>query len=200
MKKILLIIITLSLIYLLYNTVTNGMEIGSLKIPSYHTIQEGNIELKSKIDALDNLIKKDYQTAQANVKNAQRDFNNKKESYEELASTATNEQLEAAMKEEEYLLDYLWILVGNYANDNDVKFLMNVNDDEEYTIDFDVTGRYISIINFIYDLASDPELKFIIDNIQLEGGSNQNVITKGKFTVSGVNVVTKAKNNSETIR
>ncbi|MBQ9314763.1 MAG: hypothetical protein IJ220_07230 [Clostridia bacterium] len=193
MKKILLILITIALVYLVVNTVTNGMEIGNLKIPSYSEIQRRNQELDTKIASLDNLIKSDYEKKKNEVASAKADFNVKKQSYDSLAANATDEQLEAAMKNEEYLLDYLWILVGNYANDNNVKFLMNVNDDEEFTIDFDVTGRYISIINFIYDLANDAELKFVIDNIQLEGGSNQNEVTKGKFTVSGVNVVTKVE-------
>ena len=191
MKKILLILITAALIYMVYNTIANGMEIGSLKIPSYNTLQTRNTELDKKIAALDSLIKNDYEKKKNEVANAKADFNIKKQSYDSLAANATDQQLEAAMKEEEYLLDYLWILVGNYANDNGVKFLMNVNDDEDYTIDFDVTGRYISIINFIYDLANDTELKFVIDNIRLEGGSNQNEVTKGKFTISGVNVITK---------
>ena len=191
MKKILLILLTIAFIYFLVNTVMNGTTIGQYKIPSYQEIQDRNVELDKEIADLDSLIKTDYEKKKRNVANAKADFNMKKQAYDALAANATDEQLEAAMKEEEYLLDYLWIVVGNYANDNDVKFLMNVNNDADYTIDFDVTGRYISIINFIYDLANDPELKFIIDNIQLEGGSNQNTVTKGKFTVSGINVITK---------
>lgn len=191
MKKILIILITISLGYLVYNTISNGMEIGSIHIPSYKELQDGNANLNKKVADLDNLIKTDYEKKKSEVATAKADFNVKKQSYDSLAANATDEQLEAAMKKEEYLLDYLWIVVGNYANDNDVKFLMNVNNDEDYTIDFDVTGRYISIINFIYDLANDAELRFVIDNIQLEGGSNQNKVTKGKFTVSGVNVITK---------
>lgn len=205
MKKVILILITAVLTYLLFNTIANGMEIGKLKIPSFSQIQNDNKELDEKLKALDSLINNDYAQKVREEKSAETDFKNKKESYETLALNATDEQLEQAMKSEKYLLDYLWIVVGNYANDNDVKFLMNVNDDEDFTIDFDITGRYISLINFIYDLANDAELRFVIDNIQLEGGSNQNVVTKGKFTVSGINVITRAEdddvtNTEETIR
>lgn len=198
MKKILLILLTVALAVLLYNTITNGMEIGNLKIPSYADLQTNNAQLDKRISEVDALIKNDYAKKKSDVETAKNDFKVKKQSYDSLAANATDEQLEAALKKEEYLLDYLWILVGNYANDNDVKFLMNVNNDEEYTIDFDVTGKYISIINFIYDLANDSELRFVIDNIQLEGGSNQNIITKGKFTVSGINVITKAEEDTTT--
>ena len=191
MKKILLIIITCILIYLLYNTIVNGTTIGEIAIPSYSSLQAANADLDTKELALQNLIDTDYANKQKDVQRAMTEFNSRKRSYESLAANATDEQLEAAMKEEKFLLDYLWILVGNYANDNNVKFLMNVNEDADYTINFDVTGTYISVINFIYDLANDSELRFVIDNIKLEGGSNQNTVTKAQFTVTGINVVTK---------
>ena len=191
MKKLLLILIIGFLGYLTYNTITVGFEMGDLKIPSYKDIQNENNTLDVKISELDTLIDVTYAGKLKEVEQSKKDFNVKKQSYDALATEATDEQLEAAMREEEFLLDYLWILVGNYAEDNNVKFLMNVNHD--FTIDFDVTGSYISIINFIYDLTNDLELKFSVDNIQLEGGSNKDSVTKAKFTVYGINVVTKSE-------
>lgn len=193
MKKLLLILLIVVLGYLTYNTVTVGLEFGNLEIPSYKKLQADNVSLDNQISELDTLIDVTYSSKLKDVAQSKIDFNVKKQSYDVLAANATDEQLEAAMREEEFLLDYLWILVGNYAEDNNVKFLMNVNDD--YTIDFDVTGSYISIINFVYDLTNDPELRFLVDNIQLEGGSNKDTVTKAKFTVYGVNVVTKSEDN-----
>lgn len=190
MKKLLLILVIGTLIYLTYNTVSAGLSLNGFEIPSYKQLQSANTDLDNKISELDTLIDVTYSNKVRTVASAKTDFNSKKQTYDSLAANATDEQLEAAMREEEFLLDYLWILVGNYSNDNNVKFLMNVNDD--YTIDFDVTGSYISIINFIYDLTNDPELRFSVDNIQLEGGSNQDSITKAKFSVYGINVVTKS--------
>ena len=196
MKKLLLIFLIIALGYLTYNTIVNGMSIGELKIPSYRALQESNRQLDSKISELDTLIDVTYSRKLGEVATSKTDFNIKKQTYDSLAANATDEQLEAAMRKEEFLLDYLWIVIGNYANDNNVKFLMNTNDD--YTIDFDVTGSYISIINFIYDLANDSELRFAINNIQLEGGSNQDAITKAKFTVYDINVITKAEDDIRT--
>lgn len=193
MKKLLLIVLIIALGYLTWNTVTKGfqMEQFDLDIPSYIEIKNNNNKLDSDISDLDTLIDVTYSSALKDVANSKADFNVKKDSYDSLAANATDEQLETAMREEEFLLDYLWILVGNYANDNNVKFLMNVNDD--FSIDFDVTGSYISIINFIYDLTNDPELRFSIDNIELQGGNNQDATTKAKFSVYGINVVTKSE-------
>lgn len=198
MKKLLLGILICVLVYLTYNTVRYGMnfEFGSLKldVPSYKTLQDGNKNLDKQILELDSLIDSDYKRAKGEVETSKTSFNIRKQAYDSLATTATDEQLEAAMREEEFLLDYLWILIGNYAADNNVKFLMNTNTD--FTIDFDVTGSYISIINFVYDLANDPELRFTIDNIELEGGSNKDSVTKAKFKVYGINVITKVKDDS----
>ena len=191
MKKLLLIALIAVLGYFTWDTVTSGANLFDLSIPSYKHIEDSNKKLDAQQLVLDELIDKTYANKIKDVNNAKTDFKYKKQSYDTLAANATDEQLEAAMKEEEFLLDYLWIVVGNYADDNNVKFLMEVKEDD-FAIDFDVTGSYISIINFIYDLANDSELRFLIDNIQLEGGSNHDSTTKAKFSVSGVKVITKA--------
>lgn len=192
MKKIILVLIIGLLGFLTYNTVVNGTQLLGYSIPSYTQLGENNAKLDTEANNLKTLINTTYANEVGYVVSAKKKFNEQKQLYDSLAANATDEQLEAAMREEEFLLDYLWILVGNYADDNGVKVLMNVKDD--FTIEFDATGSYISIINFVYDLADDPELKFVIDNIQLEGGSNQDTVTKAKFVVYGVNVVTKTEN------
>lgn len=193
MKKVILILIIGLLGFLTYNTIVNGTQVLGYQIPSYKDLGENNAKLDSETNNLSSLIKTTYANEVGYVVTSKKKFNEQKQLYDSLAANATDEQLEAAMREEEFLLDYLWILVGNYADDNGVKVLMDVKEDG-FTIEFDATGSYISIINFVYDLANDPELKFVIDNIQLEGGSNQDTVTKAKFVVYGVNVVTKTEN------
>lgn len=193
MKKVILILIIGLLGFLTYNTVVNGTELFGYSIPSYKQLGEDNAKLDTETNNLTTLINTTYANEVGYVVSSKKKFNEQKQLYDSLAANATDEQLEAAMREEEFLLDYLWILVGNYADDNGVKVLMNVKDGD-FSIEFDATGSYISIINFVYDLANDPELKFVVDNIQLEGGSNQDAVTKAKFIVYGVNVITKSEN------
>lgn len=189
MKKLLLALLIVALGYLTYSTIANGTTLAGLTIPSYKTLTEKNTKLDSDIADLSKAINIDYSVAITSVASAKTKFNSAKQEYDSVAANATDEQLEAAMKEEEFLLDYLWIVVGNYAEDNNVKFWMNTA--ENATLEFDVTGTYISIINFVYDLSNDPELRFVIDNIQLEAGASKNTVTKAKFTVEGITVVTK---------
>lgn len=189
MKKLLLALLIVALGYLTYTTIANGTTVFGLTIPSYKTLTEKNDKLDTDIADLSKSINIDYSVAVTSVASSKTKFNKAKQEYDSVAANATDEQLEAAMKEEEFLLDYLWIVVGNYAEDNNVKFWMNTA--ENATLEFDVTGTYISIINFVYDLSNDPELRFVIDNIQLEAGASKNTVTKAKFTVEGITVVTK---------
>ena len=105
-----------------------------------------------------------------------------------LAMTASEKEIAEANKIERYLLDYLWIKVGNYASDNDVKFKMTPNTNEQ-TLTFDITGKYISVINFIYDLENDLDLNFEINGIVIQGGSTSEIV-KANFNVEGIRVVT----------
>ncbi len=82
MKKILIILIAVVLLYLLYNTIVNGMEIGDLKILSYQEIQNANSDLDKKVSDLDSLIKDDYAKSKAEVESAKTDFKMKKQAYD----------------------------------------------------------------------------------------------------------------------
>ena len=85
------------------------------------------------------------------------------------------------------MLDYLWIKVGNYANANNIKVLINPTNDSE--LNFDVSGPYISVINFIYDLENDENLRFNLNGIKLASSTSEDT-TKANFSVDGVTVKT----------
>ena len=78
--------------------------------------------------------------------------------------------------------------IGTYANNSEIKVLINPNY-EAATIDFDISGQYIAVINFIYDLENDSELAFNIDNLVMQGGSSA-AVTKASFQVKNINIIT----------
>jgi hypothetical protein len=61
--------------------------------------------------------------------------------------------------------------------------------DADATLSFDITGSYVSVINFIYDIQNDTELNFKVDGIVVEGGSSDQIV-KANFVVKEVNVIT----------
>lgn len=195
MKKILLALVAIISIYGSFTALKNGYvglvtEKFSLKfeVPSYVQIQDEKAEFDSKVKQLENLNKSGIPNASGEVDTELRNYAEKKDAYEQLKSTADEEQIAEANKIKIYLLDYLWIKVGNYANDNAVKFKMTP-DAQNATLAFDITGSYISVINFIYDIQNDEKLDFKLDGIVIEGASSDREV-KAKFTVEDINVVT----------
>ena len=186
-KKLGLLIVSCLFIFAIYNVYQNGLTFGSVDALSYAKIKSKNDTLNSKISELNKLNGAEYSSAKAQLESARQVFNTKKNAYDALAASASAAEIAEANKREEFLLDYLWIKIGNYANANNIKVLINPTSDSE--LNFDVSGPYISVINFIYDLENDGELSFNVNNIVMEGTSSQSN-TKAKFSVSGVNIIT----------
>jgi hypothetical protein len=194
-KKIVLLVIVIISVYGSFTAFKNGY-VGIVndkielkyELPSYAQIQDDKSELDSKIKELKTLNASGIPNASGEVDTELKNYAQKKLIYEDLKATASREEIAEANKIRIYLLDYLWIKVGNYANDNAVKFKMTPNT-EESTLSFDITGSYISVINFIYDIQNDEELNFKLDGIVIEGASSD-IEVKAKFTVEDINVVT----------
>jgi len=176
------------LIYLIYIMINNGLQVSNIEILPYSEIISKSNEVKNKLSEINKLNKEDLISATNKVNEEIAGFTAKKTEYEDLEAKASKEEIAEANKKQEYLLDYLWIVIGNYANDNNVKFKMTT-DDVNLRINFDITGSYISIINFIYDLENDSNLRFNLNGIQLASSSSADT-TKASFSVDGVTVKT----------
>ncbi len=194
-KKLLLLILVIVGVYGFYTAFTAGyvgIQTGSLdwtiKVVSYDELKENKDKLDKDIRSLEQLNSSTLSEAVDSVKFEKANYENKKGVYDALAISASVEEIAEANKIERYLLDYLWIRVGNYANDNGVKFKMTPNS-ADATLSFDITGSYVAVINFIYDIQNDNELDFKVDGIVVQGGSSDQIV-KANFIVRDVNVVT----------
>ena len=188
--------VSLLALYLTYVMYKNGINLTG-KIPvikdanvmSYTEIRKQGDTLNANLKQIDTLNHSELPKAVSDVELAKTGFKNKKEEYETLESNASEAEIAEANKKQEYLLDYLWIVIGNYANDNNVRFKMTT-DDVNMKIDFDITGSYVSIINFIYDLENDKNLNFNLNGIKMAQTSATGDTTKAYFSVSGIRVIT----------
>lgn len=193
-KKLLYVVIIIGSIWAFYGFFFKGqiaVNIGNFNfnydVPSFQSIKDGKKTLDSNLSSLEDLNTRGMNNATAHVESELKNYETKKQEYDMLAASASREEIAEANKEEKFLLDYLWIRVGNYANDNAVKFKMTPNEADS-TLTFDVTGSYISIINFIYDLQNDSILNFVIDGVYIEGASSSQA--KANFNVENVSVIT----------
>ncbi len=191
MKNFLYILLIGLFGYASWYVIMQGFEysIGTIKIdiPSYAEVTKSRETLDANLTKLNSLNNVEIANATEGVKTEMKNYETRKQEYDLLAATASEEDIAEANKEEKYLLDYLWIKIGEYASDNDVKWKMSI-DDVSMSVDFDINGTYVSVINFIYDLENDPELQFNIDEIIIEGSSAGQV--KANFTVEDVMIVT----------
>ncbi len=192
MKKVLLILLIGLTGYATWLFATQGYEFDlgfvQINIPSYQEVQNNKENLDSKLTTLKNKNNNELVVEEGNVETSLKKYETKKQEYDMLAATASERDIAEANKIERYLLDYLWIKIGNYASDNDIKFKMTP-DYDNYILTFDITGKYISVINFIYDLENDMDLNFEINGITIQGGSSDSIV-KANFRVEGVRVVT----------
>ena len=191
-KKVLLLALVIVLLIGLISSFTHGVNISlfgqEFKTSSYSTIIKESQDLVDKRAELEKLNTKDFESEKRLLKASESRFVNAKAQYDDVANNASVEEIRKANQEEKYLLDYLWMKIGTYANDSDIKVKIDPEPDKKI-INFNVSGQYIAIINFIYDLENDSELKFNVDNIVMQGGSTSE-ITKASFTVGNVMVVT----------
>ncbi len=191
LRKLLLIALCVLLGYGIYNSVMQGYTFQNFEIKSYATLVDENKNLDAKVSELKTENEVKFPSTERRLQSVKNEYKSKKEAYEELTAAASKEDIAEANKKEQYMLDFLWMKVGTYANANDVKIKINP-DVGTPVVEFNVTGKYISIINFIYDLENDTELAFNVDNIVMQGGSSDSV-TKATFKVSGINIVTTSE-------
>ena len=197
-KKVLLLVLVIVLALGLWNSFTHGVKlpfsIGGKKVEtkSYTSLIAMSEDLSKSKQELQKANDQTYPAELKKLELSKSNFKINKASYENLAATASVEEIRAVNQKKEYLLDYLWMKIGTYANDNDVKVKIDPIYKED-RINFDISGQYIAVINFIYDLEKDVDLSFNVDNIVMQGGSTD-AVTKANFVVSNVHIITSESN------
>ena len=154
-----------------------------------------------------------YQKFLGNVENLKKDFQKEKTKYDAI-SDETIKIITDANTTEKYSLEYMWIKLGNYATKNNLSFVMvepgNTNtleqseeksdksvvesdDKKEATkavsdnsgvLQIQVTGSYIDLSDFIFEVENDSELRFKLDNISMQLVSGTTI--KATFDVKNI--------------
>lgn len=129
--------------------------------------------------------------AKNNLKSAKDSFDVAKQKYENI-SQETIELVQEATKEEKYFIEYLWIVLGNYATANNlgisiitpgstadidknnstnnspiVDSVVGTGSSNKDGIQIIVEGRYANVADFVFDVENDKSLRFRLDNIKM---------------------------------
>lgn len=118
-KIICLIVGLIALVATLVYVLLQGFSLGPIKAVSVTGIGEKNDDVaQAKADL--KLAEAQYDVNVQNLDIAKKEFNTQKEAYE-LISDEKIAAVKEATKEEEYLIEYLWITLGNYATAHDLE-------------------------------------------------------------------------------
>lgn len=206
MKKILITFLIALLATLFGFMVINGVQIGGIKIASIKQIMEESDELDSIIENASKLSKVDYEQAGDNIDTSMKRLAIVKEEYADLIEVSTEDQINDASIKEIYEIQFLWTTIGNYALNCGVVLKLEVlnsgtNIEGQYNIKFTVTGEYIPISDFIYDIEDDSTLGFRIEDFGLvaattEDGNVSNL--QATFTVKNIAINIPTTTNTAT--
>ncbi len=127
------------------------------------------------------------------------------------AETAENlVQMQESDLKDIYDVDFLWTIVGNYATEEGInlKFDVNRNTTSASSLNnvstnyvvcdlkFVITGNYINLTDFIYDLEDDDRLNFEINdfNMQKLDSDLQVTLTVKEVKINSDNFIQSASN------
>lgn len=184
-NRITLIITLISIIFILVATL-NGISIGKFKILSISQLKDKDNTLNTKINEASTLTTINYPN---NVDELNKTFDNykvQKQKYEELVDI-TNSTNSEFYETKQYDISYMWRVLGKYAQNRNLTLGMDVKKSANslYDFNFNVSGTYTNISQFITDIENDSDLFFRIYNFSMSGNG---VIINSTFTVKNVNI------------
>ena len=211
---ILIVIIVLIALAMIYDA--NFILFRNLSIAGIGNTKE-NVE--SHI-AEEKLEEANYSIAKSELKAQKSAYEVAKEEYDSI-DNATLDAVKQAQIDEKYFIEYLWVVLGNYANSNNltidiitpgsVSYVQKEESDEKTQdktgtdstsqagnvvqevvaannkIKIIVTGRYINLADFVFDVENDRSLRFKLDNIDMEYTSDNRV--RATFDVLSLSVL-----------
>lgn len=186
MRKIIFIILTVIMVIVMGVVAVNG--IGFANVLGIKQIKEENQKIKSKNDELSNLIDVKYPNEVQSLEEAEKQLKTTKEEYESQIALNADSGTGYLATTEKYEIEFLWTRIGNHALDNDVDIkidLTNSSTSGLYKLNFEVTGSYVGITDFIYSIENDSKLGFKIDNFV----ATANVVTTTSDTDNKVAAV-----------
>ena len=175
MKKILISLLILLLFVLNFIAITKGIQLFGLDIFSIGQIKEKNANLDTKIGQATTLASTDYPKVLSEMEANLKKLEEEKKNYEDMVTISTDDQVQLANQYQKYEVEYLWTIIGNHATKEGVVIKIDIvaaSGENNYNLNFTVTGSYIGITEFISDIENDSALGFKIENFLMKPGAS----------------------------
>lgn len=194
MRKVVILFVLLILIYFCYETIDTGIDWGTnFYIANYEEVESSSRKLDTLISQLVNINDIQFPAKKEKLNSAIEEYEHTKEEYEELKAIVDQNSAQDISLVDIYDVDFLWTIVGNYGTEEGINLKFDVVrsstssiSTEEYTmcdLKFTVSGDYIPITDFIYDLEDDSKLGFEISSFAMAKGDEN---LQATFTVRNV--------------
>lgn len=193
MRKILISVIIILLVFMAYLIIFEGLALGDFKILSAEQIINENDKLTQEILLTEDKINKEYPTETDNLNNSITLMLNAENEYLDLASVSTEAEILKATTVETYTVEFLWTVLGRHATSKGVN--LNYIPKNDNTIEFTVMGDYIPVLEFISEIENDSRLAFTIENFELTQSSDTTL--QAKFKTSNVTVKSEGTTNTQ---
>ena len=201
MRKRLKTIIFLILIILLIVAITIGIKIGGFQILSVEELKAKDTELQETIAKASTLSSVDYPDNIDTLEATYENYKIQKQKYEEI-SDFTSADKKHIYETKQYDIGYLWEIIGKYCTTYNLTISMDVqagSGQNLYNLNFNVSGQYVNISQFIANLENNSDLYFRIYNFKMSGSSET---VSSSFLVKDVNIdpetLTKTASNVAT--
>lgn len=199
MRKILLGIVAIFLLCFAVYIAIYGFNLGKIEIKSISAIKEENAKLGKKITNASKLRNTDYTQSLTSLENAYKKLMTEKDKYAQMLELGVDENGQSLNKIPKYETETLWITIGNYAKKEgvDLKIQPTLNNSisKTYDLNFTVTGGYIQIIDFLYDIERDTTLIFKIDNFKMVPGTSTDQLV-ATFTCKDIKINISENSNT----
>jgi len=224
MKRLIIFICLIVIIFLGYTWINKGFNNAAFEIASYNTLETKSKALTQKLGVYDRKNGQEYDTAITSLNSSVKQYKDAKAQYEAILTElegilntsddqATNETIEEIIysDQEKYKVDFLLVTLGEYGEKEGVDVFYQLTtssttDPNSSTmkffladLKFTITGQYMDVANFISDLENDSKLNWEIKDFEMaSGNSNGYSGVSAKFTVKAVPIDSESYLNSTT--
>ncbi len=193
MRKILISILIVLLLVASYLIAFKGLNVFGINILSLKQIKDKNDKLDVELKEVSTLTSVDQPKAISDLNDSAKQLAIAKEEYNDKIIYSSSDSISIATQLKTYKTEYLGIRIGNHAKKNEVNLKYELKQSTSgvtglYDMYFTVTGRYVSISEFIASLENDSSLNFKIENFKLQPNENNNEILRSTFNVKDISV------------
>lgn len=171
MKKLIITIISLIIFLLTFIIIIKGVKIGNFSIKSYKQIKEISLKLDKNLTKATKLAGVTFPKETSNLKKAINKFEILKEEYESKTEHSNQTNSLILSEIEKYEIEFLWTIIGNYATSEGINLTLDIvqgTGEDIYNLNFKLTGSYVGMTDFVYDIENDQRLNFKIEGLKME--------------------------------